>query len=168
MSDIWKIQLTIAINFISSKDHDEEHVMHSKSNNIEFMIYDNADEVTRELFELLLNRYQIGLETPTRGNNFIFDYVYLLYYKCHKLNLDRDGSYIDFLERIKNKKATTNPFNKNYNEEFQCAVTATLYYEEIGKHPEITTRVQTFINKYNWEGTNYPSQKIDWKKTSER
>ena len=111
MSDIWKIQLTIAINFISSKDHEEEHVMHSKSNNIEFMIYDNADEVTRELFELLLNRYQIGLETPTRGNNFIFDYVYLLYYKCHKLNLDRDGSYIDFLERIKNKKATTNPFN---------------------------------------------------------
>ena len=26
--DTWKIQLTIAINFISSKDNDEEHVMH--------------------------------------------------------------------------------------------------------------------------------------------
>ena len=30
-----KIKLTIAINFISSKDNDEEHVMHSKSDNIE-------------------------------------------------------------------------------------------------------------------------------------
>ena len=27
-SDTWKIQLAIAINFISSKDNDEEHVMH--------------------------------------------------------------------------------------------------------------------------------------------
>ena len=42
-SDAWKIQLTIAINFMSSKDTDEELVMHSKSGNIEFMIYDNAD-----------------------------------------------------------------------------------------------------------------------------
>ena len=29
----WKIQLTIAINFISFKDNDEEHVMHSKRDN---------------------------------------------------------------------------------------------------------------------------------------
>ena len=33
-SDTWKIQLTIAINFISSKDIDEERVMHSTSDNI--------------------------------------------------------------------------------------------------------------------------------------
>ena len=42
-SDAWKIQLTIPINFMSFKDTDEELVMHSKSGNIEFMIYDNAD-----------------------------------------------------------------------------------------------------------------------------
>ena len=34
-SGMQKIKLTIAINFISSKDNDEEHVMHSKSDNIE-------------------------------------------------------------------------------------------------------------------------------------
>ena len=33
-SDAWKIQLTIAIDFISSKDTDEERVMHSKSNHV--------------------------------------------------------------------------------------------------------------------------------------
>ena len=35
----------IAINFISSKYNDEEHVMHSKNDNIYIMIYDKADEV---------------------------------------------------------------------------------------------------------------------------
>ena len=29
-SDTWKIQIKKAINFISSKDNDEESVMHSK------------------------------------------------------------------------------------------------------------------------------------------
>ena len=32
-SDTWKIQLTLAINFISSIDNDEARVMHSKSDN---------------------------------------------------------------------------------------------------------------------------------------
>ena len=36
-SDMWKIQLTIKINFISSRD-DEEPVIHLKSDNIEIMI----------------------------------------------------------------------------------------------------------------------------------
>ena len=44
-SDTWKIQLTIAINFISSKDDNEEYVIHLKNNNIEFMSYDNTNEV---------------------------------------------------------------------------------------------------------------------------
>ena len=44
-SDTWKIQLTIAINFASSKDNNEKRVMHSKSNEIEIMINDNEGEV---------------------------------------------------------------------------------------------------------------------------
>ena len=43
-------QLTIAITFISSKNTDEARVMHSQSDNIKFMIYDNADEVIEEFF----------------------------------------------------------------------------------------------------------------------
>ena len=58
---MWKIQLTIAINFVSSKDNNEDRVMHSKSINTEFKIYGNANEVTKELFQSLLNRYKIGL-----------------------------------------------------------------------------------------------------------
>ena len=45
--DTWKIQLTIAINFISSKDNGQNRVMHLKSNNIEIMVNDEADEVIK-------------------------------------------------------------------------------------------------------------------------
>ena len=55
-SDTWKIQLTIAINFISSKDNDKEQVMHSKSDNIEIMINDKVYEFIEKPFESLLNR----------------------------------------------------------------------------------------------------------------
>ena len=42
ISDIQKTQLIMAINFIFSKDAEEEPVLHSKSGNIEMMIYDKA------------------------------------------------------------------------------------------------------------------------------
>ena len=47
-SDTWKIQLTITTNFISSKDdNDEDRAMHSKSDNIEVMSRDEADEAIK-------------------------------------------------------------------------------------------------------------------------
>ena len=52
-SGTWKVQLTIAINFISSKDADQEQVMHLESDNIEFMTYGNANNIVDELFESL-------------------------------------------------------------------------------------------------------------------
>ena len=45
--DTFKIQLTITINFISSKDNDEACVIHSKSDNIEIMNNDEADKVIK-------------------------------------------------------------------------------------------------------------------------
>ena len=108
-TDTQKIQSTIAINFVSSKDIDEEHVLHSKSHNIEIMIRDEADEVIKEIFKSLLSRYQIGLETSIKGGDFIFDCVNLLHYKCHLINLECGVSLIDFTDWIKSKKATINP-----------------------------------------------------------
>ena len=70
-SDTWKSQLTIAINFISSKYNDEERVIHSKTDNIKFMIYDKADKVIEDFFQSLLSRYHIRLETSMRGSDFI-------------------------------------------------------------------------------------------------
>ena len=94
-SDTWNIQLTIANHFISSIDNDEERVMHSKSDNIEIMINNEADEAIKELFDSLKNRYQNNLESM-KGTEFVFDYVQLLYYKCHEINLNCGGLYLDY------------------------------------------------------------------------
>ena len=61
-SDIWKIQLTIANNFLSTIDNDEKCVIHSKSDNIEITINDESDEVIKELFDSLKNRYENNFE----------------------------------------------------------------------------------------------------------
>ena len=54
--------------------------MHSKSDNIEIMSHDEADEVIEELVESPLPRYQIWLQTSMKGSDFIFDCVNFLYY----------------------------------------------------------------------------------------
>ena len=65
---------------------------------------------------------------------------------------------------MKNKKATINLIHKKDNKCFQYAVTAALNYEETKKDPQRITKIKPFINKYNWEGINFPPEKDDWKK----
>ena len=45
-----EIQLTTTINFISSKDSEEEHVMYSNSGSIKFTPYSDANNVIDKLF----------------------------------------------------------------------------------------------------------------------
>ena len=63
------------------------------------------------------------METLKKGNDFIFDCVHLVHYKCHKINNKK-------CQRITKIKPLDKP-----------------------------------IDKYNWEGINYPSEKDDWKKS---
>ena len=56
-------------------DNDEERKMHSKSDNIETMINDEADEIIKDLLDSLKNRYQNNLESM-KVSEFVFDYVY--------------------------------------------------------------------------------------------
>ena len=56
----------------------KEHVMHLKSDNIEVVIYDKADEVIEELLQSLHSRYQIELETSIKVSDFVFNCIYLL------------------------------------------------------------------------------------------
>ena len=103
-----------------SIDSDKERVMHSKSDNIEIMINNEADEIIKKLSDSLKNRYQNYFESM-KGSKFVFHYVHLLYYKCHKINLTC-GGYVDSPDWIKNKKATIKSIYKKK-------------YEEIKKNP---------------------------------
>ena len=83
-----QIQLTIAIDFISSKDSEEERGVHTSKNDIIFTFYSVVNDVTEKLFKSLRSKYQNGLETSMKGSDFIFDSVQLMYYKCHEINLN--------------------------------------------------------------------------------
>ena len=123
----WKIQLTMSINFISSKDSGKTRNLHTqKSNNIEIMTY----EIIEKLFWSLIQNYQNDLEEPITGSKFNFDSVDLLYYRLQKISLKRGGSYIDSPEWLKNKKATINPKNNDDNC-FQYALTVALNHQNI-------------------------------------
>ena len=50
----WRIQLKMTINFISSKDSDETHTMHTmhiKSHNIEIKVGSEIDDIIKEYFK---------------------------------------------------------------------------------------------------------------------
>ena len=141
--------------------------MQSKKDSREIMINDKADEVITELFKSLQNRSQNNLEESIKGCKFTFDFNHLLYYKCHKINLNCGEPYIDSPYCMKSKKAAINPINKKDNKWFQYAVTVELNHEETKKGPYKKTKIKPSINKYNWEGIIYPLEKNDWKKIEE-
>ena len=98
-----------------------------------------------------------------RGSEFVYDSVDVLHYNLHKVSLSRGGSYIDSPKRLRNKKATINPKNKN-NKCFQYAQTVVLNYEKIKKDPQRISNIKPFIDQYNWKEIDFPSHGKGWKK----
>ena len=126
----WRVYSGNAVIDISSKNSDEALTMHTKSNNIDIMMGNETNEIIKELFKSLLQKYQEGLEESMKGSEFVFDSVDLLHYKLHKIYLNRDGSYIDSPEWLENKKTTINHKNKD-DKSFQYALTVAVNYQNI-------------------------------------
>ena len=154
----WKIHLTMAINFISSKDSDETGTMHAKSNNVEIMMDSETDEIIKELLKSFLQGCQEGSEESMRGSNFIFDSVDAL--NLEKISLSRRGSNIDPPKWLKNKKAAINPKN-NDDKCFQYALTVALNHEQIEKNPQRISKIKPFIDQYYWKDIDFPSHRKD-------
>ena len=160
----WKIQLTISINFISSKDSDKTHNKHTKGNNIEIMMSSQTTDIIEEMFEYLLQRYQEVLEQSMKGSEFIFYSVDVLHYHLQKTSLKRTrSSYIDSPEWIKNKKLTINPKNNDDNC-FGYAIIAPLNHKQkIKNYPQWITNHKPSTDQYDWKGIDFPSHKKNWK-----
>ena len=60
--------------------------MPSKSDNLEIMISDVTDGIIEKLLNSVKNRYQNNLQSM-RSCEFVFNYIHLLYHKCHKMTL---------------------------------------------------------------------------------
>ena len=84
-----------------------------------------------------------------------------MYYKLHKISLNRSRSYIDSPKWLKNKKATINPKN-NDGKCFQSAVP--LDHKQIKSHPERISNIKPFTDQYNWKEIDFPSHIKDWRK----
>ena len=152
------------INFISLKlGSDETRIMHTRSDNEEFMNGIDTDEVIKELFESLLQKYEENLQNKMRGSDFEFNGVNFLYYDFNKISLNRGGSYIDSPKWLKDKKPTINPKN-NDDKCFQYAVTLALNLDNIDNYPERISKIKPFIDQYNWKEIDFPATSKDWKK----
>ena len=68
-----------------------------------------------------------------------------MYYKLHKISLNRAGSNIDSSQWLENKKATIHPKNKD-DKSFQYAETAALDYQNIKNNPEVISKINPFID----------------------
>ena len=134
--------------------------MHTKSINEEFVNGSDTDEIIKELFKSLLQRYQENLQEKMKGSYFAFDGVNYLYYDLNKISISKGGSYTNSPKWLKDKKSTINPKNNDYKC-FQYAVTLAL---NLNSHPQTISKIKPFIEEYNWKDIDFPSTSKDWKK----
>ena len=68
----WKLQLTAEISFVSLKPgSDETCVMHTRSNNEEFMNGSDTDKIIKGLFESFLQKYEENLQEKDQTLNLM-------------------------------------------------------------------------------------------------
>ena len=152
-----KLQLIAEINLIYLKPgSDETRIMHTRSDNAEFMNSDDTDEIIKRLFESFLQKYEENLQKKMKGSEFEFDGVNFLYYDFNKISLNRGRSYIDSPKWLKDKKSTINPKN-NDDKCFQYAVTLPLNLDTIKNDPQIISKNKPFIDQYNWKDIDISS-----------
>ena len=82
------------INFISLKpSSNETRIMHTRSDNEEFMNGSDTDEIIEGLFESFLQKYEENLQEKMKGSDFEFDGANFLYYDFNKISINRGESY---------------------------------------------------------------------------
>ena len=128
---VWKIQINMHINFICSRDTGETRIYYVSSDNVSVMQGEDTNAIIREIFRSFLYNYQQKLKI-IKGSDSVFESVYLLDYKLHRVRLNRGGSFIKSPKWLENKKATINPKNDDY-ECLRWSITSGLNYNDIMK-----------------------------------
>ena len=59
---VWKIQTSLCVNFISSKDTGETRIIYVWNDNVKIMWGSNTDDIIKELFKSFLKNYQEELK----------------------------------------------------------------------------------------------------------
>ena len=159
----WKIEITMHVNLISSKDTGGIRTIFVRSDKEEIRLGIETDGIIEELSKTFLNNNQDEKIVLKKGSNYIFESVDLLSYSVHEISLKRGKSYMKSPEWVLNERATINPKNKD-NKCFQYSITVALNHQNIENHPERISNIKPFIDQYNWEGIDFPAGIKDWKK----
>ena len=140
---VWTIQISMRVNFISSKDTGETRTIYVWSDNVNLMLGSDTDYIIREIFRSFLLNYQEELKI-NKGSNFVFESVELMDYKLHRVHLRRSRSYVKSPEWLANKKATINSKTKNDNECLRWSTISAINYNQI-----IRKSLKTHFKKLN-------------------
>ena len=152
---VWKIQINMDINFISSRDTGETRIYYVWSDNVSIMQGENTNAIIRGIFRSFLQNYQQELKM-IKGSDFVFKSVDLLDYKLHRVRLKIGGSYMKSPEWILHKGATIKPKNENDDECLWWSIFA-LNYSEITKK-----EFENIFKKDTHEDKDFSSHKRDW------
>ena len=96
----WKIQITMHVNFSSSKDTGEICTIYVRSDNKGIRLGNETDAIIKEILEYFLNNYQEEEILLRKGSDFVFESVDLLSYTFQKTSLKRGKSYIKSSEWV--------------------------------------------------------------------
>ena len=103
---VWKIQINMHVNFVTSKDAGETGTIYVWSDNVNIMRGSDTYDVIKETSKSFLHNYQEKLKI-IKGSDFVLESVKLMDYKLHRVRLKRGGSYIKspkWLEKKDNNK----------------------------------------------------------------
>ena len=87
---VWKIQISMRVNFISSEDTGETRTIYVWSNKGSIMWGRDTDDIIRKPFRTFLHNYQEELKI-IKGSDFVFKSIELMGYKLHRVRLRRGG-----------------------------------------------------------------------------
>ena len=87
---VWKIETSMRVNFVSSKDNGEIRTIYVRSNNETISWGSDTNDIIRERFRYFLHNYQEQLKIISR-NEFSFESAELMDCKIHRVPLRRGG-----------------------------------------------------------------------------
>ena len=113
--------------------------MYTKSDDIKIMIGNETDEIIEKLFDSFFTNISRKFRAINERSEFVFDSPDLLFYKCHKISLNRGGLYIDSPKWFKNNKVTSHKndwkrFESN-NKSIALNILFVLYKSKEIRHP---------------------------------
>ena len=84
--------------------------------------------------------------------------------RCNKEAIINDNNSNNNNNNYNNNTNINNNNNNNNNNNFQNALNDALNYQTIEKDPQRISKLKPYINKYNWEGINFPAGSKEWQR----